>query len=123
MWPALLAGAGLGLVKNLEGQRLAGEERKRQAAMTRYSPWTGMQGHSVQDPSLVGDLSTGAAIGAMGMKMFPASGAAPTGELVASPEAMSSMAAQPDSSPYSLYGAKKPSWLSLASQQPMQKPY
>lgn len=69
-------GAALGLLKQVEAQRQASEERKRQAAIARYSPWTGMQAKSVSDPSLIGNVATGAAIGGMSSQMFPAEGGA-----------------------------------------------
>lgn len=61
-WGAII-GAALGLAKDVEGKKQAADERKRQAAMTRYSPWTGMHGTTVQDPSTIGDVGQGAAAG------------------------------------------------------------
>lgn len=72
MWPLLLAGAGLGVAKNIEAQSQADAERKRQAAIARYSPWTGMNPNfgAIKEPSLLGNIATGAATGAMANKMF-----------------------------------------------------
>ena len=72
-WIPLAAGAGLGLLKNIEGENQASAERNRQAAIARYSPWTGMQAHTVQDPSLIGNLATGAAIGSAGSGLLQGS--------------------------------------------------
>lgn len=62
---AIAAGAALGLAKNRMAAAQAADERKRQAAIARYSPWTGMQAHSVQDPNMFGDILQGGASGAM----------------------------------------------------------
>ena len=58
-------GAGLGAGKHVSDVKRAGKMRKAEAAKTRYSPWTGMQGKTVADPSLMGNLITGGAGGAM----------------------------------------------------------
>lgn len=75
--PALGAGVMAGSLKNMEGQNKADKQRQAQAEIQRWSPWTGLQGQQVQDPSLMGDLATGAALGGMGQKMFPGAGAVP----------------------------------------------
>lgn len=62
---ALAIGAGLGALKSMSAQQQADAERKRQAEVTRYSPWTGMTGHSVQDANFFGDVASGGASGAM----------------------------------------------------------
>lgn len=71
----LIAGGGLGLLKSAEAQKAAQRERQVQAQMARYSPWTGMQGHSVQDPSMLGNVSQGALSGAMLGQSLGTSGA------------------------------------------------
>jgi hypothetical protein len=61
----LLAGAGLGLVKNqMEGQQAA-KERKAEGTIAQWSPWTGMAAHRVKDPSMIGDVMSGGMTGAM----------------------------------------------------------
>lgn len=69
-WIPMVVGAALGAAKDMEGRAQAASERKRQAEMTRYSPWTGQMGKSVQDPSLMGDIATGAAMGAQANTMM-----------------------------------------------------
>lgn len=64
---AALAGAGagalLGLYKNQEAKKQAERDRRTQAQIAAYSPWTGMQAHSVSDPSMTGDVLQGTATG------------------------------------------------------------
>lgn len=76
MWPLLAVGAGLGALKNIGDQQAANNQRKAQAEIQRWSPWTGMQGQMVQDPSLMGNIATGTAIGSQLNKMAPASAGA-----------------------------------------------
>lgn len=114
-WAPLAVGAGLGLLKNVEGNRAASNQRKAQGEIQRWSPWTGLQGHAVQDPSLMGDLATGAAIGAMGSKMLPTEGA---GEFLSSEMSNPQMGADPTFG----FGEKQNSWLSLMNPQKKQ-PY
>lgn len=64
-WAPIAIGAGLGLAKTISGNSQAAEERKRQAAIARWSPWTGLQPHTVQDQDLFGNALTGAAGGAV----------------------------------------------------------
>lgn len=79
-WIPLAAGAALGGLKYLEGKKQADAQRKTNAEITRYSPWTGMQAQAVRDPSLLGDVMTGSAMGAAANGMFPSEApAAPTG--------------------------------------------
>jgi hypothetical protein len=73
----MIAGAALGALKSQEEQMQANAERRRQAETTRYSPWTGMHGQQVKDPSLIGNMATGAAAGATLGQAYGA-GAAPS---------------------------------------------
>ena len=57
MIPAALAATSL--VNGGIQANQAAAERKRQAAMTRYSPWTGQAGHTVQDPNVFGGAVKG----------------------------------------------------------------
>ena len=101
-WAALGIGAGLGLLKNVEGQAQAAAQRKAEAAKTRYSPWTGMMGQAVRSPSLIGDVVQGGATGAMLGQSLESAGTLGPGaagkEFVASPEAMQGLAAKGGSS-------------------------
>lgn len=122
-------GAALGAAKGLEAQGQAASERKRQAAIARYSPWTGMVAHSVQDPSMLGNIATGTAIGSMGTKMFPAEvpvepiTAAENAKIdkVLAPDIAMGNAAQAaggvsgsvDPANFSLLGGQPGSWLSM----------
>lgn len=60
---AALVGAGAGAIQNKEKQRQANIERQYQADTAKWSPWTGMASHSVQNPSMIGDVIGGAATG------------------------------------------------------------
>ena len=73
MWAPIIAMTALSAAKTVDENMRAAAERKRQAAMTRYSPWTGMQGQTVQDANMFGNLAGGAAAGAtlgQGMQQF-----------------------------------------------------
>lgn len=63
-WIPLAVGAGVGLLRNQMQASAAADERKRQAAITRYSPWTNMKGQTVQDPDMLGNVLGGAVTGA-----------------------------------------------------------
>lgn len=100
----LIAGAGLGLGKYVDGSMRAKKERERQAAITRYSPWTGMQGQSVASPSIFGDLATGAAAGStLGQGFKAANPASPTDTNAVS-EAAAAPGGAADASKYSVMG-------------------
>lgn len=75
-WIPLAIGAALGAAKNMEGQAQAKSMRGIEAAKDRYSPWTGLHGQMVRNPSLFGDIATGAAIGATAGSMAPAAAGA-----------------------------------------------
>jgi hypothetical protein len=64
-WIPMAAMAGMSLLKGMGDQARADKQRQAEAAVTRYSPWTGMQGKSVQDPDMFGTLAGGVASGAM----------------------------------------------------------
>lgn len=101
---AIAVGGGLGLLKNQMAAKQAAEERQRQAAIARYSPWTGMQSHTVQDPNLIGDITQGAASGAMLGGAYNALGASsPATEFASSAEG-----AGADTAKYSLMNASAP---------------
>jgi len=61
----LLAGTGLGALKHGEEKKAAKADRKVQATKARFSPWTGMMPSDVRDPSLMGNMMTGATGGLM----------------------------------------------------------
>ncbi len=112
MWPLIAAGAALGAAKSISGNMQAADERARQAAIAKYSPWTGMQAHSVQDENMFGNMLTGAAGGAVlgqGLKtpttpdpssIGAGSSAATGGDLMAKSGITQS--------PYGLMGAQNP---------------
>lgn len=108
----LLAGGGAGLLKNVFAQQAAGKQREAQAAVARYSPWTGMQAQMVEDPNMFGDVLQGGAMGAMaGQSLGGASPAAAVGETPA------------QASGYSLGVDYGPSSEAMASQSMMASPY
>ena len=82
MWIPMAAGAGLGLVKGIDESMKADKERERQAEIQRWSPWTGLQGRSVQDPSLAGNVAQGLFAGGMAGKMFGGGAQSPTSALM-----------------------------------------
>lgn len=108
----LIAGAGLGLLKNRVAAQQAADERKRQAAIARYSPWTGLTPSSVQDPNLFGDLVSGTAAGGMMGQAYGSMPAASAGSAGAASGAASNQAlaskmsllGKEAASPYSLMG-------------------
>jgi hypothetical protein len=61
----LLAGAGLGVLKAKEDQENYRRTQAAEATKTRYSPWTGMHGQTLQKPSAMGSILQGAGAGAM----------------------------------------------------------
>lgn len=74
---ALGIGAGLGLLKQQGEQQRFDSQKKVQAATTRYSPWTHMQGQAPQYGSgLLGNLAGGTASGLLYSQANPESGAA-----------------------------------------------
>lgn len=60
---AAIIGALVGAAKNSAKEAQAAKQRKYEAETARWSPWTGMQGHYVQDPSLVDEVSKGVGTG------------------------------------------------------------
>lgn len=65
-WIPLAIGAGAGLLKNeLVDKPQHKRMQRAQAEMTRYSPWTGMQGKILTPPSAFGSMLQGATTGAM----------------------------------------------------------
>lgn len=93
-WIPLAVGAALGVGKNIEGRYQANKQRKAQGEIQKWSPWTGLQGQMVKDPSLFGDVATGAAIGGMAGGMM-GGGAAGASEFAAPASSYSSMASSP----------------------------
>ena len=71
-----LLGGGLGLGKGYMDQQSADRDRQTQAAIAKYSPWTGMQARVPQDPSMLGSASQGAMTGAMMGSMYKPTAAA-----------------------------------------------
>ncbi len=112
-WLPLL-GAGLGVGKYFGDQASANAQRKSQAAIERWSPYTGQHGQAVQDPSLFGNVFTGAAAGAMAPGMFP-DNKKPEG--TPQPDAGASMTPQPMMPPTELNMGMAPK-PSLYSSQP-----
>ena len=70
MWIPMAVGAGLGVAKQANESAIADRERKRQAEIQRWSPWTGLQGKQVQSPSLFGNVAQGAFAGGMAGNAF-----------------------------------------------------
>lgn len=65
MWPFLLGGTALGLLNNSVKQNQYEDQVHQNAAITRYSPWTGMHPTSIpQAPNLIGDVGNAALTGA-----------------------------------------------------------
>lgn len=84
MGPLLLGGligGGAGLLSHFGKKSQADKERQYQAQTAKWSPWTGLQSHYVQDPSFVGDVLGGAAsglsFGAMNQGALTEKGVAP----------------------------------------------
>lgn len=82
----LLAGAGVGLLKGgVLDKNKEKRQRKQEAEIARYSPWTGMQAQRVQEADPLGSAMQGAMGGAMlgqglgGMGGGGAAAAAPAG--------------------------------------------
>ena len=61
----LLAGSALGFLRGEEGKRNEKAERKYNAQVIRYSPWTGMRPDPVQRADATGTMMQGALSGAM----------------------------------------------------------
>lgn len=64
VWPVLI-GAALGAAQQYEQQKQADRQRKVEAAKARYSPWTGVEPGTVQDPSAMKNIGGGAMTGYM----------------------------------------------------------
>ena len=118
----LAIGAALGAAKNIGDQQAASSNRKAQAEIQRWSPWTGMQGQMVQDPSLMGNIATGTAIGSQLGKMAPGS-ALGTPEAAGLPKAAEYASSTPNPNSFSIMGQNPPSWLAMAQQQGMPSLY
>ena len=73
----VLVGAGLGLVKGHMDRQQEKKDRKTQAEIQRWSPWTGMQGQNVKSTSMLGSAAQGAMGGAMVGQMMGPGAAAP----------------------------------------------
>lgn len=65
MLPVLAGMAALGLARGMMDQKRASKERKQEAEIARYSPWTGMQAQRVKDADILGSTMQGAMGGAM----------------------------------------------------------
>jgi hypothetical protein len=63
-WIPLAAGAGLGLVKGIMNQQQEDKDRKIAAQMWRSSPFTGVQPGQVKRSNMIGDVASGASLGA-----------------------------------------------------------
>lgn len=71
----LLAGAGMGLIKGgYLDKKAEAKDRQEQAAIARYSPWTGMKPTPVKRADPLGSTMQGAMGGAMLGGQFPAGG-------------------------------------------------
>ncbi|MCP3682933.1 MAG: hypothetical protein GY861_09605 [bacterium] len=81
MWPLILAGAGLGMVKSAEEKKQRAQMGKAAAAQTKYSPWTGMGAGQVPAPQsslmpILQGAMTGAMLGqSLGAPTAPGAGA------------------------------------------------
>ena len=109
MWPLLLAGAGLGAVRSMQQEQQAKQDRKREAEIARWSPWSGMQAQRVGSPDYMGNIMQGGMTGAMmGQAMGGGSGAGAGGQgmageagMAGNPNAVNYSGAQPNSmNPY-----------------------
>ena len=65
MWPLILAGAGLGAVRSMQQEQQAKQDRKREAEIARWSPWSGMQAQRVGTPDYMDNIMQGGLTGAM----------------------------------------------------------
>ena len=61
----MLIGAGVGLAKGHMDRQQERKDRKTQAEIQRWSPWTGLQGQQVKNTSMLGAGMQGAMGGAM----------------------------------------------------------
>lgn len=82
----ILIGAGVGLAKGLADQQQEKKDRRTQAEIQRWSPWTGLQGQQVKGTNLLNTTAQGAMAGGMlgqgmggGAAAAPAAGAAADG--------------------------------------------
>lgn len=103
----MLIGGGTGILKNLDAKGQAADQREIESTKTRFSPWTGMKGQNVQEPSMLNDVMQGLMTGAVMGQMF---GKAPGAEAAAqapNPYAGRTgiMAVGPTGSPEQLYNA------------------
>ena len=90
-WPVIAAMAAAGLVKGLGDEKKAKADRKREAEIARYSPWTGLGPSAVKEADIMGSVMQGGMGGAMmgqsmggmgggGAAAAPAGGAALTSD-------------------------------------------
>lgn len=70
MWPYLLATLGMSALKSSEDQKNYKQQQLAEAEKTRFSPWTGMQGQTLQRPSQSGTLMQGLMAGLMMGQQF-----------------------------------------------------
>ncbi len=74
----LLIGAGLGVAKGIKDQQAEKRDRKTQAEMARWSPWTGVQAQPVKKADMMGSIMQGGMAGASMGQMMGGGGAAAT---------------------------------------------
>ena len=63
LWLLPVAGAALGYLQSREQQRAADKQRKYEATREAWSPWTGVHGEYVGEPSQIGPMMQGALAG------------------------------------------------------------
>lgn len=79
-WIPLAIGAAAGLAKHqLVDKPQYQRQQRAQAELTKYSPWTGMQGKMLTPPSAFGSMLQGATTGAMFGQMGAGMGGAKAG--------------------------------------------
>jgi hypothetical protein len=117
----ILAGAGLGFLKNkLIDKPAEQRSRKMNAEIMRYSPWTGMQGPGVKEAgSVFGSMLQGGALGSMATPLMTGI-AAPTASMSAPAAAASAGASPLAVAPQSLakpltMASAKPTWFDLSN--------
>lgn len=72
----LLIGGGTGLLKGMSDAEQAKHQRKVEAEIARYSPWTGMTPQRVAQPNVIDPAMQGALAGMAMGKQFPKGAAA-----------------------------------------------
>lgn len=113
MWPLILAGAGVGAMRSMQQEQQAKQDRKREAEIARWSPWTGMQAQRPGNPDYMGNLMQGGMTGAMmGQAMGGGSAGAGAGAGGAGAAGSSSWAQMSSADPNGMAAAKaKYPWL------------